>query len=154
MIKHAQYASYVIRHKAHVFLAACRLGVLVRGLLHDWSKLPPDEWIPYADFFCGLFDPDYVVARQRRLDAAWLRHQHRQDHHWQHWVLRNDDGTTVTLEMSDGARREMLADWIGAGRALGKPDTAAWYAANRDRMVLGPETRRWIEHELAEMARP
>ena len=105
MIKHAQDASYVIRHNAHVFLAACRLGVLVRGLLHDWSKLPPDEWIPYAEYFYGWMDAD-------------------------------------------------VADWIGAGRALGKPDTAARYAANRDRMVLGPETRRWIEHELAEMARP
>jgi hypothetical protein len=50
--------------------------------------------------------------------------------------------------MPDKYRREMLADWRGAGRALGKPDTQAWYAANRDKMKLHPETRAWIEQQL------
>ena len=148
---HASYARYLTRHRWYVFLAACRLGVPLRGLLHDWSKFLPSEWLAYADFFYGALDPDDVAGRQLRFDRAWLAHQHRNDHHWQHWILRNDDGSVVVLEMSDGARREMLADWIGAGRALGKPDTAGWYAANRDNILLGPETLRWVEHELAEM---
>lgn len=45
-------------------------------------------------------------------------------------------------------RREMLADWIGAGRALGKPDTKAWYLANKDKMKLHGDTRAWIESKL------
>lgn len=40
---------------------------------------------------------------------------------------------------------EMVADWMGAGRALGKPDTQAWYTANRDRMILHQDTRRDVE---------
>lgn len=50
--------------------------------------------------------------------------------------------------MPDKYRREMLADWRGAGRALGKPDTKAWYLANKDKMMLHPETRAWIESAL------
>jgi hypothetical protein len=148
LAKHLCYGRYLIRHKAFVLLEACRLGVPIRGLLHDWHKFLPSEWIPYAEFFYGdEAGAEWTAAAFAR---AWLAHLHRADHHHQHWVLRNDDGTVEVLEMSNGARREMLADWIGAGRALGKPDTAAWYTENKHRMSLGPDTRRWIEHELAE----
>lgn len=52
------------------------------------------------------------------------------------------------LEMPIDARKEMLADWRGAGRAQGKPDTVAWYHANRNKILLGDETRAWIEEHL------
>lgn len=50
--------------------------------------------------------------------------------------------------MPDVFRREMLADWRGAGRALGYPDTKAWYVKNRDNIHLHPETRAWVEKQL------
>ncbi len=52
---------------------------------------------------------------------------------------------TVPLPMSKVARAEMIADWRGAGRALGKPDTRAWYKANRDNMRLHSETRHFVD---------
>jgi len=42
--------------------------------------------------------------------------------------------------MPYNAIREMVADWRGAGRALGKPDTVAWYQVNRANMRLHPFT--------------
>jgi hypothetical protein len=51
--------------------------------------------------------------------------------------------------MPDLYRREMLADWRGAGRAInGTDNTAQWYTANRDKMVLHPDTRAWVEDQL------
>ena len=50
--------------------------------------------------------------------------------------------------MPDKYRREMLADWMGAGRALGKPNTLEWYTANQGKITLHPETRQWIEEQL------
>lgn len=45
--------------------------------------------------------------------------------------------------------KEMLADWQGAGRAQGHGDnTLGWYAKNRDKMLLHPETRAWIEQQI------
>jgi len=41
--------------------------------------------------------------------------------------------------------REMLADWRGAGRAYGNPDTAGWYLKNREQIQLHPASRAWIE---------
>lgn len=50
--------------------------------------------------------------------------------------------------MSDVYRREMLADWIGAGKARGFPKTWEWYEKNKDKMKLHDETRTWVEKEL------
>lgn len=54
----------------------------------------------------------------------------------------------VLKDMPDVYRREMLADWRGAGRASGNPDTQAWYLANRANIFLHPETQAWIEAQL------
>jgi hypothetical protein len=53
------------------------------------------------------------------------------------------------LEMPDRYRREMLADWRGAGRAIsGKDDAVTWYIKKRDEIILHSKTREWIEHQL------
>lgn len=165
MKKHLRYARYVARHKWYVFLACCDLGIPWRGILHDWSKFLPCEWNPYVEYFYGEPLQSYRAyygdvremhlsagctkeQRQERFDAAWLHHQHANKHHYQHWVLRNDDGDTRILQMPDVYMREMVADWRGAGRALGKPDTAAWYAKNREHILLHPITRVSVESFL------
>jgi len=76
-----------------------------------------------------------------RFDVAWLHHQHANPHHWQHWVLREDDGQTKCLEMPEHFAREMVADWCGAGRAItGKWEVWIWYYRNRGRILLNPKT--------------
>jgi hypothetical protein len=54
----------------------------------------------------------------------------------------------VAREMPERYRREMLADWIGAGMAQGTPDTLGWYATRGRNYVFAPETRAWIESKL------
>jgi hypothetical protein len=156
-----KYAWYVLRHKWFVFVECCRCGIVWRGIKHDASKLLPSEWFPYMRFFygpkgepvqrrdkTGYYKPE--KTGDEAFDFAWLHHQKRNDHHWQWWICPQDDGGFRVHEMSDGARREMLADWRGAGRAQGYGDnTAAWYAKNKDKMILGSETRAWVEAELA-----
>ena len=66
------------------------------------------------------------------------------------WVSleRFNDQTLAVVPMADRYRKEMLADWRGAGRAQGTPDTLAWYKANGGKMLLHRETRAWIEEQL------
>lgn len=145
----AHYFWYVVRHKAFVLVEAFRLGIFWRGLTHDLSKFLPDEFLPYARHFYGRPGPHAAAdSGEEAFNLAWLKHQRRNLHHHQAWVLRFDDGTMRVLEMPDAYRREMVADWRGAGRAQGKPDTREWYARNREKMVLGLETRAWVEQEL------
>jgi hypothetical protein len=76
-------------------------------------------------------------------------HQHRNLHHWQAWVLRQDDGGTKPMPMPEGYAREMVADWAGAGRAItGKWKVRSWYDNNFEKMLLHPDTRKLVEELL------
>jgi len=98
--------------------------------MHDIGKLRWSEFWTYAQHFYG---------DGRDLDGAWLMHIHRNDHHWQHWILRHDGGGNVALPMTDGAVREMVADWIGmAGDGC---SALNWYAEHATEMQLHPTTR-------------
>ena len=136
--------------------------------MHDLSKLRPSEFIPYANFFYGKKEDDISTKRDdtgyykptdtgdAAFDYAWLLHQKRNKHHWQWWVLPEDDGGVKVLEMAPKYRLEMLCDWIGAGKAQGyfSPEedplreTRNWYKKNKDKMQLHPNTREWLEKEL------
>jgi Family of unknown function (DUF5662) len=155
--KHLKYASYLLRHKWYVFLECAKVGLWWRGLIHDLSKFLPSEWIPYANHFggdihrgrdgTGYYKP--TDTGDPAFDFARLLHlQKRNRHHWQWWVLPEDEGGVKVLPMDNTSRLEMLCDWRGAGRAQGTPDVRAWYMLNGHRMQLHPETRAWVEWRL------
>lgn len=89
----------------------------------------------------------------RKFDFAWLLHQKRNRHHWQWWILvrDNDDnkGEYVIFDIPLVYRKEMLADWNGAGKAQGfGTNTKVWYDKNRGKLRLHLNTRLWIEKQL------
>ena len=143
-----RYLWYVLRHRWFVFLACCSADVPWRGLVHDLSKFRSSEFIPYARYFYGTQPVSPV--KQEAFDKAWLLHQHRNAHHWQHWVLREDDGGTKLVEMPDAYLREMVSDWVGAGRSItGKyGGTRKWINANIERIQLAPDDWRRVEVQL------
>jgi len=59
------------------------------------------------------------------------------------------DGGFEVIEMPEQYMKEMLADWRGMAREFSEGDHAKkWYEANYDNMILGPETRRWIDYMI------
>lgn len=147
MKKHWRYARYIARHKWFVLVAGLKTGApLWRLLIHDWSKLMPVEWFAYAERFYGPTHPGMAFTR------AWLHHQHRNPHHWQHWVLRRDDGVENAVPMPDKFVKEMVADWMGAGRVItGRWDVGTWYERNVSTIRLHSQTRAAVERLLAEV---
>jgi hypothetical protein len=156
-----RYFRYVVKHKWYVFQACRKLGVPWLGVLHDLSKLWPDEFVPYARYFYGRppgGSPARDAIRERmqgNFDRAWLLHIHRNKHHPQFWVLRNDTDGVVFLEMPEKYVREMVADWIGAGMAIhgyGWEDapekTRSWWSFNNDKSGyrMHDRTRALINH--------
>jgi hypothetical protein len=154
-MKFVKYASYVLRHKWFVLVGCFKMGLYWRGLTHDISKMFPSEWFPYANFFYGVkskpvrdktgyYKP--TDTGDKEFDFAWLLHQKRNDHHWQWWVLPEDDGGEKVLPMSHEATLEMVCDWRGAGMAQGHGiDSIPWYTKNKDKMRLHPRTRAHVE---------
>jgi hypothetical protein len=98
---------------------------------------------------CGLRTQESV---KRDFDFAWLHHQKANKHHWQYWIIVYDSEPEKLecIPMPDKYRREMLADWIGAGKAIlgADADTKKWYLKNRENIILHNETRRWIEGQF------
>ena len=145
MKKHFKYLSYVLRHKWFVFLECYKMGIPWLGLIHDWSKFRPGEWIPYVNYFYGDKSKNIKSGRDetgdRAFDFAWLLHQKRNKHHWQWWLLPEDEGGEKIFDIPDKYFKEMLADWKGAGRAQGIPDVRAWYCKNKDKMRVSDITR-------------
>ncbi|MDC7221632.1 MAG: DUF5662 family protein [Spirochaetales bacterium] len=140
-----KYLNYVLRHKWYVFLEACKLGVPLRGILHDMSKFRPSEFIPYMKYFYGDYGvknncpakwtvPE-VTKVKADFDKAWLLHLKRNPHHYQYWILNKDNGDNQCLEMPKKYILEMIADWTGAGMAItGKNDLIDWFSKNKDKI--------------------
>lgn len=141
------YLISLLRHKWFVFLEACKLGVPCLGLIHDLSKFTPREFFAYARYFYGPQDDFTKFFSKRAFSVAWNHHQKRNKHHWQYWLLTNDsdEPQTVALPMPYRYVLEMVADWRGAGRAYGNPDTIRWYESHRDNQIMHPDTRHRVE---------
>lgn len=167
MKKYFQYLSYVLRHKWYVFLECSKRGYIWLGIIHDWSKFLPSEWFPYMNHFygpqakrgikegrdeTGYYKP--TDTGDKGFDFAWLLHQKRNRHHWQWWILPEDSGGVLVLEMDEKYRIEMMCDWRGAARAQNvgtkKDDYLVnqWYVKNSSKLQLHPKTRKLIQRDL------
>jgi hypothetical protein len=125
-----KYFLLTCRHKWFVFLAGLKVGCpLWRLIVHDLSKFLPSELPHYQrQFFGKADDPAGFIL-------CWTRHQNRNDHHWEYWIPRTGHNRcdppfpdNVPIRMSEGAIREMVADWMGASRAYeGRwPESFSW----------------------------
>jgi hypothetical protein len=172
MDKYVSYARYLIRHKWFVFVAGRRLKApLWRLIIHDWTKLLPQEWFAYMHYFYGSYPPweqmrtrpysEWVWSKEavaERFQRAWLHHIHWNKHHWQYWVLMDDPSSSAddrigVLQIPDSYIREMVADWLGAGRAIrGGWEAGKWYEERKDMILLHSITRAKVEWLLEKAA--
>jgi len=144
-----KYFWLTIKHKWFVFLAGRKIGVpIIRLILHDWTKFLPCELPHYQRQFFGKADDALGFIK------CWIHHQNHNDHHWEYWIARTGHNRCEPpfkdndpIPMSEEAVREMVADWMGAGRAYeGKwPDRDwAWLKNNMHKMVLHQITLRRV----------
>ena len=139
-----RYLNYVLRHKWFVFVAGRRTGApLWRLIIHDWSKFTPAEWGPYKRrFFAGNAGKEDKSGDKEEFLRAWTHHWHLNPHHWEHWVTSSG----LALEMPEDLIAEMVADWMGAGRAItGRWEVEEWYGKNKDKQNIEARTREIVE---------
>lgn len=112
---------------------------------HDASKSSAEEYKAYDDYFYGR-NKSYAVVQAFNL--AWLHHIHQNQHHWQHWVLMNDDPEEgmIILDMPKQYIIEMICDWWAFSWAAGDLTTIfAWYDEHKDYIKLSANTRKDVE---------
>jgi hypothetical protein len=148
MRRYISYFTYVLKHKWYVLLEGRKLNIpLWRLVIHDWDKFLPGMFISYAKTFRTPDGKEHYTSSddfRKHADIHVLRNKH----HWNYWVLVWDVDDHQPQNIPETHLREMIADWRGAGRALGKPDTKAWYILNREKVELSEQTRMRVEQLL------
>lgn len=112
---------------------------------HDSSKSETDEYDSYDAYFYGN-NQSYEVVQD--FNYAWLKHIHRNPHHWQHWVLINDDPNEgeIILDMPYHYIIEMICDWWAFSWAKGNlEEIFNWYEEHKNYMKLSDKTKSTVE---------
>lgn len=118
-------------------------------LFHDASKWEADEYDAYNAYFYG----EKTDEVKKAFKYAWNHHQKKNPHHWQYWVLVNDNEGTECLDMPERNINEMVADW-GAFSLINKEpeEIVRWYEKHKTDIMLSEATRSIVERKVHEMA--
>lgn len=115
---------------------------------HDRSKYNANEYDAYDKYFYGGNKSFEVV---QNFNNAWLIHIHNNPHHWQHWVLLNDepDEGEIILDMPDNYIIEMICDWWSFSWKTGNLyEIFNWYDKRKNYIKLSKATREKVENIL------
>lgn len=157
-----QYDSYLDQHRRNVrrgweflvdnlpdlFSKVDLRAIKTQILNHDASKNSPEEYDAYDRYFYGGNKSFRVV---QDFQKAWLHHIHENPHHWQHWVLNNDEPEEgeVVLEMDYIYIIEMICDWWAFSWQKGDlSEIFSWYDRHQKYIKLAPNTRKTVEDIL------
>ena len=115
---------------------------------HDASKILIDEYGAYDIYFYGG-NRSYQVVQD--FNYAWLHHIHHSPHHWQYWILHNDEPGEgiIVLDMPINYIIEMICDWWAFSWKDGDlTEIFKWYNAHKDYMKLSDKTRKIVTNIL------
>lgn len=158
-----EYDDYLKRHKGNVkkgfeWIRDNLPGLLIdipgvdyeyqMGIAHDASKTDPEEYDAYDKYFYGG-NRSYQVVQD--FNYAWLHHIHNNPHHWQHWVLINDDPDEgeIVMDMPYHYILEMICDWWAFSWSKGNlREIFKWYEDHKDYIKLSVKTRNIVEYIL------
>ena len=157
-----QYDNYLTEHKENVAKGFRWLQENIPEVIedgfewqicfnHDASKTDPEEYDAYDAYFYGN-NRSYSVVQN--FNKAWLRHIHNNPHHWQHWILINDEPKEgmVVIDMPYIYVVEMICDWWSFSWTKGDlNEIFGWYEDRKDYMKLSANTRRSVEYILGKM---
>lgn len=158
----SQYDNYLTEHKENVAKGFRWLQENIPEVIedgfewqicfnHDASKTDPEEYDAYDAYFYGNNRSYSVVQNFKK---AWLRHIHNNPHHWQHWILINDEPKEgmVVIDMPYIYVVEMICDWWAFSWTKGDlNEIFRWYEDRKDYMKLSANTRISVEYILGKM---
>ena len=157
------YSKYLEQHTSNVFKGyeyiRDNLPELLDGEDYEWqirychdnSKFDVEEYDAYDKYFYGTAKNEEV---KKNFDLAWLHHIHTNPHHWQHWILINDDPGEgmVILDMPYNYIIEMICDWWAFSWNKGNLfEIFNWYDEHKAYMKLSNATRKTVEDILKKL---
>lgn len=147
----SKYEESLRNHLRYFREAARSLGVSADQIgEHDLSKYSKEEYPFYVARFGGDAKSDNDVPG---FDGAWLHHIRNNPHHWQYWLIPGGHGNVnLAVEMPDVYAAEMVADWMGSGKAYtGSWDMTVWLKKNIRKVHIHRKTREFVYSLLSRL---
>ena len=86
----------ILHHKKLVRHYCFRAGLYKQGIMHDWSKYSPVEFINgVKNYQGGKKSPNFGEKKTKGYSSVWLHHKGRNRHHYEYWI-------DFTLDPSEG----------------------------------------------------
>lgn len=110
---------------------------------HDNSKFDDEEYYAYLDWF---YPSEDCPKDEKAFNMAWNHHQKSNPHHWQYWILLEDDNEDpIYLDMPLKYVVEMCCDWHSF--SMKNPESTAyyWWTTNRHKIKVSDKTAKLID---------
>lgn len=161
----AEYNDYLNKHISYVNMAYDWLRINLPEITnidngfssfiyfdyHDDSKYGIEEYEAYDAYFYGKENTKEI---NDKFNYAWLHHIHNNPHHWQYWVLINDDPKEdiIALDIPYKYVIEMICDWWSFSWKTGNLyEIFDWYESHKKHMILSKNTRELVEQILGQI---
>ena len=144
----------VLKHKRLVFIHCAKIGMPIRGLLHDMSKFSPREFYYGVKYFKGDKSPNEGEREAYGYSMAWMHHKGRNRHHFEYWTDYNlKDKRVRPVKMPLDYVLEMFCDRVAASKTYNKEkytdkDPIGYFMLRKPHRFIPPETEAFLEKLL------
>ena len=144
----------VMRHRRKVIYHCFKVGIPIRGLLHDLSKYSPTEFFPGVKYFTGTRSPNEGERTEYGYSAAWMHHKGINRHHFEYWTDYNPQTKLMSpVKMPIIFVKEMFCDRVAASKVYqGKNYTDEhpykYFEPGKARRIIHQETSDLLEEWL------
>lgn len=150
----------ILHHKNLVRHYCFRAGLYKQGLMHDWSKYSPVEFInSVRNFQGGKKSPNFGEKATKGYSSSWLHHKGRNRHHFEYWIdfTLNPDEGLQGMPMPTRYVLEMFCDRIAASKNYNRKNyddsfPLAYYEKNKSHYILHKDTKELLERLLHMLA--
>ena len=150
----------ILHHKNLVRHYCFRAGLYKQGIMHDWSKYSPVEFInSVRNFQGGKKSPNFGEKATKGYSSSWLHHKGRNRHHFEYWIdfTLNPDEGLQGMPMPTRYVLEMFCDRIAASKNYNRKNyddsfPLAYYEKNKSHYILYKDTKELLERLLHMLA--
>ncbi len=153
-----QHLRTILHHKNLVRKGCFKVGLYKQGIMHDWSKYTPTEFLVGCKYYQGTASPNNAERADKGYSSAWLHHKGRNKHHLEYWIdYSADTGYMTGMRMPTKYVVEMFIDRISASKNYQKEkytnrSPLEYYEKGKGHYIMHEETRALLEQLLQMLA--
>ncbi|MDD6638029.1 MAG: DUF5662 family protein [Lachnospiraceae bacterium] len=151
-----------ITHHKNMVRAGCfKVGLYRQGIMHDWSKYTPTEFLVGCKYYQGNMSPNNAERADKGYSTAWLHHKGRNKHHLEYWIdysaSDKGHGGMTGMKMPLKYVVEMFIDRISASKNYQKENytdrsALTYYEKGKGHYMMHKDTEAMLVYLLTMLA--